>query len=184
MLCTFAAGAIASQPATLNLGGAIGHAAGSLIGHGHGLAQAASRAGLIDLDATVVFQSVFFVVLMLVLPKLVFQPMLARIDQREARTDGARAEAKAMRHAADEQIAAYDKATAQEKRRALDERARTRAEAEQKAAALISQARTQTALRIDAGIAEQKKQVDAARTQLQAEAATLGRQIADKIAEG
>jgi F-type H+-transporting ATPase subunit b len=181
MLCTLAAGAIASEPVQ----GAAIHALQTILGHApaHGLAQAVARAGLIDLDGTVVFQSAFFIILMLVLPKLVFQPMLARIDQREARTDGARAEAKAMRHAADEQIAAYDKATSQEKRRALEERARTRANAEQQATGLITQARAETAARIDAGIAEQKRQVAAARSELQAEATTLGRQIADKIAE-
>lgn len=168
MLSTLAAGAIT----------------GGLNAHATGLAQAAARAGLVDLDGTVFIQAILFVVLMIVLPRLIFKPMLARIDQREARTDGARGDARTMRHAADEQAAAYDKATAEEKRRALEERARVRVETEQRAAQMVQQARQETTARIDAGIAAQHKQVADSRARLQIEAGVLARQIADQIAEG
>ncbi len=181
MLSTLAAGAIASGPDT---GSALHGVTHCTTGAWAAPSQTVLHAGLIDLDATVVLQSAFFIILMLVLPRLVFKPMLARLEQREARTEGARAEAKAMRHAADEQIAAYEQATAEEKRRALDERARTRSAAEKQAAELIAQARAQTVARIDAGIANQKRQVADAQEQLHAEAVILGRQIATKIAEG
>lgn len=152
--------------------------------HAVDLAPLAHKAGLIDLDVTVFIQGGLFLGLVLLLPRIIFRPMLERIEQREARTEGARAEAKAMRHAADEQVTAYDQATAAEKRRALDERAEVRLATQHKAEALIAQARAATAARIDAGLASQRQQAADARKQLAAEAETLGVLIADKLAEG
>ncbi len=148
------------------------------------LASQAHRAGLIDLDVTVFIQGGLFLALVVLLPRIIFRPMLERIEQREARTDGARAEAKAMRHAADEQVTAYDQATAEEKRRALEERAQVRTATQHKAQDMIAQARTQTAARIDAGLAAQREQATAARKQLAGEAEIIGALIADKLAEG
>lgn len=49
-----------------------------------------ARAGLIDLDITVVFQLVLFLVLLVILNKLAFQPLLALRAERRKRTEGAR----------------------------------------------------------------------------------------------
>ena len=148
------------------------------------LADHVARAGLIDLDGTIFVQFGFFALLVLVLPSLIFNPMLARIEQREARTDGARADAKAMRHLADDQVAHYETAIAAEKRKALHERAETRAATMKMAASLVATARTETAERIDQGLAAQRAQADVARTQLAGDAEGLARQIATKLVEG
>lgn len=147
------------------------------------LAAFAQRAELIDVDVTLVFQSIFFFTLIFVLPKLIFQPMLGRIEQREARTEGARAEAKAMRHAADDRVATYDAATADEKRRALDERAQIRTATQKNAADLIAKARAQSAQRLETNLAQQKTTADAARVDLRAEAHKIAQNIADKLAQ-
>jgi len=52
-----------------------------------------ARAGLIDLDITVLFQLVVFLVLLVTLNKLAFQPLLALFAERRKRTEGARAAA-------------------------------------------------------------------------------------------
>ncbi|MFH1531411.1 MAG: ATP synthase F0 subunit B [Pseudomonadota bacterium] len=52
-----------------------------------------ARAGLIDLDITVLFQLVVFLVLLVILNKLAFQPLLALFAERRKRTEGARATA-------------------------------------------------------------------------------------------
>ncbi len=147
------------------------------------IAAFAQRAELIDLDVTILFQIVFFFTLVFVLPKLIFQPMLGRIEQREARTEGARAEAKAMRHAADDRVATYDAATADEKRRALDERAQIRTATQKNAADLIAKARAQSAARLETNLAQQKVTADAARVDLRAEAKKIASNIADKLAQ-
>ena len=49
-----------------------------------------ARAGLIDLDVTVFFQLVVFLVLLVVMNKLAFQPLLSLFAERRKRTEGAR----------------------------------------------------------------------------------------------
>ena len=140
-----------------------------------------SRAGLIDLDATIITQSVFFFALLLILPRLVYKPLLARFDQREARTDGARAEAKVLRHQADAEVARYETAVASQRRDALSERADTRGRTQKQADETIAAARAETAARISAGVAAQRKAADEARAELATEARSLGAAIADKL---
>ncbi len=150
----------------------------------HDLASHVARAGLIDIDATVVFQALFFIILMLVLPKLIFQPMLARLDQRTARTDGAKAAAKETRAKADQEAARYEHATAEDKRKALEERAKMRAGAELQAADTVQKARLAANARVEAGIAEQQRVFAVTRGELQNEANALAIQISDKIVRG
>ncbi len=143
-----------------------------------------AAAGLVDVDATAIVQFAFFLALILVLPKLVFEPLLARFEQRDARTEGARAEAKRMLKEADEQVAVYEKAMSQEKQRALAERATARNAAQKEASTLVSQVRTETNARIDAGISALRVEADKARTAIEAEAEQIAALITDKIVEG
>lgn len=148
------------------------------------VADRLAQAGLVDLDITLAFQAVFFLVLLIALPPLAFKPLVERMQERDARTEGARAQAKQVRHDADVKVQEYETRTAQAKRQALDERAQVRADAQRKAAELINGARAQTAARIDAGLAAQRQAADVARTQLRTDAATLAGQIAHKLVEG
>lgn len=148
------------------------------------LVDAVQRAGLIDLDGTVLVQGAFFLILMIVLPRIIFRPMLERIEQREARTEGARNDARSMRRAADEQVLAYERATAEEKRRALAERSETRNATQRMAADLVTTARHDTTARIDQGLAAQRQHADVVRQQLAREAETISLAIADKLAAG
>lgn len=138
-----------------------------------------SRAGLIDLDITVFYYAALFVVLLLVLPNLVFKPMLERMDKREARTSGARHDAQVIRKAADSEAEQFDKHVADEKRKALEERAKLREETQRKADEMLSHARRDTQARIEAGLVAQHAQAAQARTAIEEDA----RQIADAIAK-
>ncbi len=140
-----------------------------------------ARAGLIDLDATIITQAVFFFALLLLLPGLVYKPLLQRFDQREERTEGARATAKAMRKQAREEVARYEAAVASQRKDALAERADTRARAQAQADALVATARTEAAQRVTAGIAEQRATAETARQALRTEADALAGAIADKL---
>ena len=142
------------------------------------------RAGLVDLDISLALQAGLFLIVLIVLPPLVFKPLVARIEERDARTEGARAEAKKVRHEADVKVQDYETRTAQAKRDALDERAKVRADAQKQAAALVASARAESAVRVDAGLTAQRQQAEAARLQLKDDAATLGGQIARKLVEG
>ncbi|MSQ83270.1 MAG: hypothetical protein EXR77_10330 [Myxococcales bacterium] len=145
---------------------------------------AVARAGLIDLDATIITQAVFFLTLLLLLPSMVYRPLLQRFDQREERTEGARATAKALRKQARDEVARYDDAVASQRRDALIERAETRALAQKSADELIAQARKETADHIAHGIAEQRQFAVSARQELFADASTIGAEIAAKLSGG
>lgn len=144
----------------------------------------AVRAGMVDLDVTFFVQTGFFIALVLILPGLIFKPLLARIEQREARTSGARTDARRMLKEADEQVHVYEKATSEEKQKALAERAAARDDAKQKADKLIDDVRERTEARIAEGIAAMRADADAARGGIEDEARNLAGVIADKILSG
>lgn len=155
----------------------------------HALVQQAwelptKAAGLVDVDATAIVQFGFFIALVLVLPRLVFEPLLQRFEQREARTEGARTEARVMLKEADEQVAVYEKAMAEEKQRALAERAAARNGAQREANALIAKVRAETNAKIDAGITSLRSEGDKARDAIEAEAAQIAGMITNKIVGG
>jgi F0F1-type ATP synthase membrane subunit b/b' len=139
------------------------------------------RAGMVDLDVTFFVQTGFFFALVLVLPGLIFKPLLARIEQREARTSGARSDARRMLKEADEQVHIYERATSEEKQKALAERAAARNDAKQKAGKLVEDVREATEARIAEGITAMRADADAARGGIEEEARKLGALIAAKI---
>ena len=143
-----------------------------------------AAAGLVDIDATAIVQFGFFIALVLVLPKLIFDPLLARLEQRDARTDGARAEAKSLLKEADEQVVVYERAMAQQKQQALAERAVARNAAQREANELLAKVRAETNRKIEAGIAAMRSEADKARGAIEAEAAQIAGMITAKIVEG
>lgn len=143
-----------------------------------------ARAGLIDLDATIITQALFFFTLLFALPSLVYKPMLERFGEREARTEGARNDAKALKRQARDEISRYDTAVANQRKDALAERAETRAQAQKQADAMVATARAEAAQRVAAGIAEQRAQAESAKSALAGEARTLAAAIAGKLQRG
>lgn len=148
------------------------------------LLDRAVSAGLVDVDATAIVQFVFFLVLVLVLPKLVFGPLMERFEQRDARTEGARAEARRMLKEADEQVAVFERAMSDEKQRAMAERQAARMQAQREANELVNRVRTETTGRIDAGIAALQAQAQRANAELEAESKAISALIVGKILGG
>lgn len=148
------------------------------------LLERAHSAGLVDVDVTAIVQFLFFLTLVLVLPKLIFEPLLKRFDQRSARTEGARAEARRMLKEADEQVVVFERAMADEKQRAMAERAAARMQAQRETNDTIVKVRNETNARIDSGIEALRAQGDAARAEIDAEAKAIAGMIVTKIIEG
>ncbi len=142
-----------------------------------------SRAGLIDLDVTVFYYAGLFVILLLILPNLVFKPMLDRMEKREERTSGARHEAQLIRKSADAEAEQFDKHVADEKRKALEERAKLREETQRKADETIAHARRDTQARIEAGLVAQHAQAAQARTAIESDAREIASAIAQKLVQ-
>jgi F-type H+-transporting ATPase subunit b len=144
--------------------------------------QSVGRAGLIDLDVTLITQALFFFTLLIVLPPLVFKPLLARFEQREARTEGARHEAKQLRKQADDEVARYETLTSEHRRAAMQERAETRQSTQKQADALVAQARAESATRLEVAFQRQRATADEARAALRQDASLIAASIADKLA--
>lgn len=142
-----------------------------------------SRAGLIDLDVTVFYFAGLFVLLLLILPGLVFKPMLERMEKREERTSGARHEAQVLRKSADAEAEQFDKHVADEKRKALEERAKMREETQRKADEMVGQARRDTQARIEAGLIAQHAQAAQARAAIESDAKDIATAIANKLVQ-
>jgi F-type H+-transporting ATPase subunit b len=156
----------------------------SVINAATSLASQAHAAGLVDVDVTAFVQFIFFIVLVFVLPKLIFEPMLKRFDQRDARTEGARAEARRMLKESDEQVVVFEKAMSDEKIRAMAERSAARMQAQREANEAVAKVRRETNTRIDAGIAALSAQAAAAQVEIDADARLVSALIVQKILVG
>src|SRR5689334_1726485 len=73
------------------------------------LAFAASGGGVdIDFDLSVVVQMVVFSLLIVILKPLLFDPVLKIFEEREKRTEGAKAEARSMQEKAGDLLSRYE----------------------------------------------------------------------------
>lgn len=136
---------------------------------------------MISLDWTLILQFVNFVVLLVVLNKLLYRPLLGILEQRRQAIDGSHEKAKSLQGEIDEKMARYQaqlteaKAAASQERNtvrqaAVAEETKILGEAQQKAAARLQTIKNQVAA----------EATDAGKT-LKAEAEGLAGQIATKI---
>lgn len=95
----------------------------------------------LDLDNTVWMMMVVFVALGFVLKPLLFDPVLKVFEERELRTEGARAEAREMQQKAGELLEKYELELAKVHRFVAEEGERVRAETLRLEAQLLGEAR-------------------------------------------
>lgn len=96
-----------------------------------------------------VFMMVPFWITVVVVSKFAVKPLLQIIEQREARTVGARAEAADFETRFNERMAAYDLRLADARQKASDERARTRGLAAAQVEKILSAARADASSTVD-----------------------------------
>src|SRR5690349_22188046 len=94
-----------------------------------------------DFDLTFVLQMVVFATLIVVLKPLLFEPVLRVFEERERRTEGARAQARSMQEQAGELLSRYESELAKVHEVARQERERVRAETARTEAELMARAR-------------------------------------------
>lgn len=144
-------------------------------------AEAGGGGGLIALNGSLLVQVLNFLILMVVLYRFAYKPLVATLEARSAAIKQQLAEAQAAREAAQRQLAEFEvrltaaHAEAQEVReRALREAAETRerlaAEARREATRLLEGARAQIA-----------QDVRRAKAELRAEVGTLAIEIAERL---
>jgi F-type H+-transporting ATPase subunit b len=134
----------------------------------------------IDLDLSFTLQMLLFAGLIVILKPLLFEPLLKLFTAREQRTEGARAEARAMQERAGELLRRYESELARVSQAAAAERDKARAETAKLENEMLSTARNSSARIVDQGRQEIQLQVDKSRFELGREAERLAREIATR----
>jgi F-type H+-transporting ATPase subunit b len=135
----------------------------------------------VDLDASLVVQIVLFLVLLVALKPLLFDPMLKLFEEREKRIEGTRREATKEDQRSAKALAKYEAILGKAREAGGAERDALRAEGMKREAELMAQVRATTAATLEQGRAAIAGETREARTKLTSEATVLGRAIASRV---
>jgi F-type H+-transporting ATPase subunit b len=135
----------------------------------------------VDLDLTVFVQVAIFIVMMLVLKPILFDPMLKLFEEREKRIEGARAESlKLDRESADAQ-SRYEAAMQKARTVAGAERDKLRAEGAKQENEILAKARAEAASVMEAGRSKVHAERHTASEALKMGSKELGRDLAARV---
>ena len=135
----------------------------------------------VDLDASLLVQIALFVVLLLILKPLLFEPMLKLFEEREKRIEGTRREASKEDERSAKALAKYEGILAKAREAGGAERDAIRAESTKKEAEMMATVRDAVAKTIEEGRTALASDTKATRTKLASEATLLGRGIASRV---
>jgi F-type H+-transporting ATPase subunit b len=135
----------------------------------------------LDLDNTVVFQLGIFLVLMLVLEPLLFNPVLRIFALREERTEGERARARSLEEEAGELLERYQREVARVNQVASEERDRARAETAKLEAEILDEARRSVGRIVEEGRTRINDEVQKMRFDLGRESERLAQDVAGRV---
>jgi F-type H+-transporting ATPase subunit b len=148
-----------------------------------GLAHAAEggSGSLIDVNRTLVVQLVSFLLLLAVLYKLLYQPVLAALEGRSVAIQQQLAEAQAAREEAQRQLGAMEERIRAAQAEAQGLRERALREAAELRERLSAEARQEAARLVETAQAQVGQEVRRARAALRAEVGELATQIAERL---
>lgn len=135
----------------------------------------------IDFDRTVVLQMVLFALLVVVLKPLLFDPMLRIFEERERRTDGARAEARQMQEKAGELLRKYEAELERIHQVAAQERDQLRQETARLEAEILRDARAATTRILEDGRKRLEAEIKTIRFDLGQRSEVLAREAASRV---
>ncbi len=136
---------------------------------------------VVDFDKTVLLQMVLFSLLILVLKPLLLDPMLRVFSLREERTDGAKAEARAMQERAAEILCNYEKEVAKVRSQATEQRDELRRETAALEASIIEDASAAAAKIAAEGRSKIQGELASLESDLQKLGGTLANNIGSRI---
>jgi F-type H+-transporting ATPase subunit b len=135
----------------------------------------------IDFDRTVLAQMVLFVLLILVLAPTLFRPLLRLFEEREKRTEGARAEARAMQEKAAELLSRYENELERVHKVAAAERDKLRTETLKLEAKILEEARLATVAIVEEGRQRLNVEATKIRSELESKSRQIGQEIASSV---
>jgi len=140
-----------------------------------------SGGSIIDLDGTVFVQLGMFFVAFVVLYALVFKPMVAVLEARDAAIDGAKDEAKHLEQEVKDKQASFESELRKVRSTSGEERERLRLEGQAIERKLLDGVRAETTSMVSEARARLEVEANAARAGLNAARPELARQIASKV---
>lgn len=134
---------------------------------------------MININSTLIIQLVIFISLMLILNKMLFQPVVALLQARRNKIEGDQGEARALQTEAEEARDRFDEGLAGGRLLAAEEKDRVRDAGLEEAKRLMSQARHA----VDEEVPKRKAEIERERRRVEAELRPMQGEIARQIAE-
>ncbi len=147
----------------------------------HMLGASMSGGISIDFDKTFVVQMLIFAALIVVLKPLLFDPVLKVFEEREKRTDGARAEARRMQEEAGELLVRYESELEKVHRVAGEERDHLRSETAKLEAEILAEARAVAGRIVEEGRKKLEGEVSSIRFELGRKSDELAKDLASRV---
>lgn len=136
---------------------------------------------MISLNFTLFIQMGLFLVLMLILNRFVFRPMVALLEDREKRIKDPGADAKGMEAEVEKMRLKYEATLNDAKMKAIEERNRLRKEGTDREQELVKAAYKVSEETLSEVKGKIEKELSAARATLRIEAASLSASVAEKL---
>lgn len=136
---------------------------------------------MISLDISILYQVILFVILFLILNKVLFQPYLHLLDERERRTAGAQHDSSDLEHEGAQLRAQYEQAIAAAQSAAYADKEQVLQSARAEREKILGEARQEATQILDRARQEIASAVTAEQSLAAAEAATIAVQIASKV---
>jgi F0F1-type ATP synthase membrane subunit b/b' len=131
--------------------------------------------------ALIALQMIPFLLTLVALHKIIFQPMLAYLHDRKAAVASSRNEAASLGSSLAEQMADYEQRLAAGRAQVTELKARRRASALREAEAIVQAARAEAQAQVDSGVARIQSESVQARVELDSTARALAGQIAGRV---
>jgi F-type H+-transporting ATPase subunit b len=135
----------------------------------------------VDMDASLVVQIGIFILLLVILKPLLFDPMLRLFEEREKKIDGTRRDATKEDERSAKALAKYEGIMAKAREAGNAERDQLRSEGQKKEAEILALVRGQTTATVENGRKAIAEEATTARTALETEANALGAAIASRV---
>ncbi|MEK7850784.1 MAG: hypothetical protein AAB275_02770 [Deltaproteobacteria bacterium] len=136
---------------------------------------------MISLNFTLFIQMGLFLVLMLILNRFVFRPMVALLEDREKRIKDPGADAKGMEAEVEKMRLKYEATLNDAKMKAIEERNRLRKEGTDREQELVKAAYKVSEETLSEVKGKIEKELSAARATLRIEAASISASVAEKL---
>lgn len=136
---------------------------------------------MISLDLSILYQIILFVALWLILNKILFQPYLQLLEERERRTIGAEHDSADLEHEGARLRAQYEEKIAQAQTAAYAAKDAILQEARQQREKIFGQARAEAASKLEQARREISLALEREKALAAAEAATVAGEMVSKV---